>query len=70
MRQKLEGKNLDITIWRCVQPFSLRYRYTENIVILHSKSDLQAYQILIDRISLHLGSLYTRFTVMSKRNAK
>jgi hypothetical protein len=28
--------------------------------LLHSKSDLQAYQILVGRISLHLGSLLLR----------
>jgi hypothetical protein len=34
MGQKLEGKNLDITIWRCVQPFSLRYKYRIGLAIV------------------------------------
>jgi hypothetical protein len=53
----LKGENLDITIWRCVRSFTLRYRNIENIVILHSKSGLQAYRIVISRISLQLESL-------------
>jgi hypothetical protein len=53
----LKGENLDITIWRYIRSFILRYRNTENIVILHSKSGLQAYRIVISRISLQLESL-------------
>jgi hypothetical protein len=75
------GWERDITIWRCVRSFTLRYRYTENIVILHSKSgsasvlnrykpNIVTTRIVISRFyCTHFSGLGTRVEPSTQRAA-